>query len=70
MLGTAVAAVTKVTTKETIHLYVNKMVLTATMAEYKLGVVHSAPNTIMVTITIGLAGKPSQNKVAIQSMKL
>ena len=60
----------KVTTKVAIRLYVNRMVLTATMAEYKLGVAYSAPNTIMVTSTIGLAVKPSQNKVATQLMEL
>ena len=58
------AAILKVTTKMAICLYVNRMVLTATMAEYKLGVAHSALNTIMVTSTIGLVVKPSQSKVA------
>ena len=65
-----IAAIMKVTTKVAICLYVNKMVLTATMAEYKLEVAHSAPNIIMVTRTIGLAVKPSQSKVATQSMEL
>ena len=46
------------------------MVLTATMAEYKLEVAHTAPNTITGTSTIGLAVKASQSKVATQSMEL
>ena len=70
MLGTTVAAIMKVTSKVAICLYINKMVLTATMAEYKLGVAHSAPITITVTSTIGLDVKPSQSKVATQSMEL
>ena len=41
-----VAAIMKVTTKLNICLHVNRMVLTARMAEYKLGVAHSALNTI------------------------
>ena len=45
-------------------LYVNKMVLTGTMAEYKLEVTHSAPNKIMVTRTSGLAIKSSQYKAS------
>ena len=49
--------------------YVNKMVLTATIAEYKLKVVNSALNIIMVTRAIGLAIKPSHPKVATQSVK-
>ena len=66
MLGTTIAAIIKVTTKVAIRLYVNKMVLTATMAEYKLEVAHSAPNTIMVTNTAVLAIKPSLSMVATQ----
>ena len=65
-----VAAIIKVTTKVAIHSYVNRMVLTTRMAEYKSGVVHSALNTIMVISTICLAVKPSQSKVATQSMEL
>ena len=60
----------KVTTRVAMHLYVNKMVLTATMAEYSLGVAYSALNTIMVTSTIGLAVKPSQSKVTTQKIEL
>ena len=69
-LETTIAAVMKVTTKVAICLYINKMVLTAKMTEYKLEVTHSALNTITLTSTIGLAVKPSQNKVASQSMEL
>ena len=65
-----IAAIIEVTTKVAICLYINKMVSTATMAEYKLQVAHSALNTIMVISTIGLAAKPSQSKVASQSMEL
>ena len=39
--------------------YVNKMVLAATMAEYKLEFTHSVLNIITFTRTIGLAIKPS-----------
>ena len=70
MLGTSIAAVMKITTKLAICLCVNKMVLTDTMTEYKLEVAHSELNTIMVTSTIGLAAKPSQSKIATQSMEL
>ena len=69
-MGTTVAAIMKVTIKVAIHSYVNKMVLTATMAEYKWEVVHSTPNIITVTRIIGLAVKPSQIKVATQSVEL
>ena len=65
-----VAATIKVTTKVAICLYVNKMVLTVTMAEHKLEVAHSVSLIIMVTRTIGPAVKPSQNKVAPQLMEL
>ena len=41
MQGMTVAAFMKVTTKEVICLYVNKMFLTATIAEYKLESVSS-----------------------------
>ena len=44
--------------------------ITDTMAEYELGDVNSALNTIMDIRTIGLAVKPSQSKVATQSMEL
>ena len=54
-----VAAIMKVYTKVAIYLYVNKMVLTATMAEYKLEVAHSALNIVTVTRTFVLAVKPS-----------
>ena len=46
------------------------MLLMAAKAEYKLGVAHSLPNIIMVTRTIGLATKPTQIKVATQSLEL
>ena len=59
MLGVAIAAIMKVTTKVAIRLYVNKMMLTAIMAEHKLEAAHSALLIIMVTRTIGLAVKPS-----------
>ena len=61
-----IAAIMKITTKVAIRLYVNKMVLTATMAEYKLEVAHSAQNPIVVTRVIGLAVKPNQIKVDTQ----
>ena len=63
MLGMMVAAIIKVTTKVVICLHVNKMMLSATMAEHKLEVAHSAPNIVTVIRTIGLAVKPSQSKV-------
>ena len=63
-----VAAIIKVTTKVAIYLYGNKMVLTATMSEYKLEVAHSAPHIFMVT-TIGLVVKPSQIKVTTLSVQ-
>ena len=44
MLGRTVVTIIKVTKKEAICLFVNKMVLTATMAEYKLEVANSAPH--------------------------
>ena len=59
MLGTTVAAIMRVTTKVAMCSYMYKIVLTATIAMYELEVAHSAPNTIMVTKTIGLAIKPS-----------
>ena len=49
--------------------YVKKMVLTATMAEYKLTVTHGAINIVTVTRIIGLAIKPSQTKVATCSVE-
>ena len=70
VLGTTVTAIMKVTTKVTICLNVNKMVSTATMAEYKQKAAHSTPAIITVTSTIGQAVKPSQSKVATQSMEL
>ena len=70
VLVTTVGAIIKVTTKVSIRLYVNIMVLTAIVAEYKWGVAHGAPNTIMVISTIGLAIKPSQSKVVTQLIKL
>ena len=60
----------KVNTKVLICLYVNRMLLTATMSEYNLGAAHNAPVIIMFTSTIGLSVKPSQSKVATQSMEL
>ena len=68
MLRTTVVVIMKVTTKVTSYLYANKIVLTATIAEFKLEVAHSAPNTIMLTSTIRLAIKPSQSKVITQSI--
>ena len=55
MLGMTVAATMKVTAMVGMYSSVNNMVLTATMAEYKLDIAHSAPNTFTVTRTIGLA---------------
>ena len=69
MLGIAIAAIMKVPPKVAVCLYVNKMVLTTTMAEYKLEVARSALNIITVTRTIGLAVKPSQSKVTTQSIE-
>ena len=69
MLGTIFAAIMKVATKVAICLYVNKIVLTAKIAEYKLLVVYSAKNIVMVTRTIGLAVNPSQSKVTTQSIE-
>ena len=59
MLGTTVAAIIKVTTKVDICLYVNNMVLTAKMADYKLEVAHSTQHIIMVIRTTALIVKPS-----------
>ena len=70
MLGIAVANIMKVTNKVAICSYVSKMVLTATMVEFELEVVHSTPNIIMVTRTFAMAAKPSQSKVAIQPLEL
>ena len=70
MLGMTIAATMKVTTKVAIHLYMNKMVLTAIMAEHKLEVAYSALLITTATRTIGIAVKPSQSKVTTQSMKL
>ena len=66
----AVAAIMKVATKVTICLHINKMLSTTKIAEKKQEAAHNAPIIIMVTSTIGLDAKPSQNKVATQSMKL
>ena len=64
-----IAAIMKVNTKVVICLNVNKMVLTATMADYQLEVAYSAPNIITATRTIGLDVRPSQNKVTTQLME-
>ena len=58
-----VVVIIKVSSKVAICLYINKMVLTETLAEYKLGVAYSALNIIIVTRTIRLAVKSSQSKV-------
>ena len=65
-----IAAIINVTFKEAICLYVNKMVLTATMAEYKLKVAHSALHVFTITRTIGLVVKPRQSKVTVQAVEL
>ena len=65
-----VAAIRKLTPKVAICFYVNKMVLTATMAKYKLQVAPSIPNIIAVIRTTGLAVKPSQINITIQSVEL
>ena len=62
-----VAAITKVTTKVAMYSYVNKMVLTAKMAECKLAIAYSALNIILVTRTIGK--EPNQTKVTTQSVE-
>ena len=69
MLGTTVTTIIKVITKVTICLHVNKIVSTATIAEYKQEAAHSAPIIVTFTSTIGQAIKPSQSKVATQSME-
>ena len=60
----------KVTNKVAICPYVDKMVFTATLTEYKLQIAYSTPNIITVARTIGLAVKPSQIKVTTQSVEL
>ena len=69
MLGTSIAATTKVTTKVDMCSNGYKMVVTTTIAEYKLEFTHKIPNIIIVTKTIGLAIKPSQTKVTTRSME-
>ena len=60
VLGTAVATITKVA----MCSYVNKMLLIATMAEYKLEVSYNIPSIIMITRTTGMAISSSQTKVS------
>ena len=60
-----VAAFMTITTKVAMYSYVNKIVLKAIMAEYKLVVTHSVPNFFMFIGTIGLTIRPSQTKVII-----
>ena len=69
VLGTTVASVMMVTTKVAICLYVNKMMFTATMAEFKLEVAHSAPNTIMVTSTMGWLLNPAQIRLLLSQWR-
>ena len=69
MLGTTIAATTKVTTKVDICSNGYKMVATTTIAECKLEFTHNIPNIIIVTKTIGLAIKPSQTKVTTRSVE-
>ena len=57
MLGMTIAIIMKLTTKVAICLYMNKMVLTAIIAEYKLEVAYSALSISMATRTIRLAIK-------------
>ena len=52
-------AIVNITMKVVICLYAKKMVLSATMAEYKLEVAHSVPYIIMAARTIGLIVKCS-----------
>ena len=59
MLGTTIFAIANISAKVAMCSYVNKMVLAATMAEYKLEFTHSVLNIITFTRTIGLAIKPS-----------
>ena len=59
-----IAATVQVITKVAICLYFKNMVLTTTIAEYKLEFAYSEPNVIAVTITIVLAAKPNQIKFA------
>ena len=65
MLGTTVATSIKATTKVAICLFVSKMVSNAKIVEYKLEVAYSAPITIMVTSTIGLAIKPANLRLLL-----
>ena len=53
MLGTTVGAIMKVTTKVAMCSYVNKIMLTAILAEYKLEVAHSTLNVITVKELLG-----------------
>ena len=63
-----IAFIVKVTTNMAMCLYMHKMVLPATIAEYKLEVTHSILNVIIIII-IGLAIKPSQSKLTTWSVK-
>ena len=65
-----IATIMKVIAKGYIYPYVEKMVFIATMANYKMEVVYSGPSIITASKTIGLAVKPSQIKVATQSVEL
>ena len=69
LLGISIAAFTKVSAMVAMCLYINKNVLTATLAEYKLVVSKSALSIIMVIRTFGLASRPSQTRVAIWSVE-
>ena len=66
----AIAAITKITTKVAMCLYVNKMVLTTTMAKYKLEFSNNAPNIIIVTRYFGLPITSSQTKVSTRLVEL
>ena len=70
MLGATIAAIMKGTTKLAIYPYIDKMVFTTAIAEYKLEVACSGPNIVTVVRIIGLPIKPSQIKVTTQSVKL
>ena len=54
MLGTTIAANMKVTTDVAFCLYVDMMVFTVIIAEYKAEVAYSEPNILMVVRIIGL----------------
>ena len=69
MLGITIVTITKVTSKVAMCSHMNKMVLTAKMAEHKFEVAYSILNIVIFTRKIGLAIKPNQTKVATRSVE-